>query len=154
MPFKFGLYWWHYNAVPFSPLQLLPWCPPLSMIDFVSKVFTRETVQYSSQRSGHTKPAPFLSSFKKMWLGQFRFSEIGWISETLTCVHHELWQSSAVRTEVGWRLANQQSLKPGTANMLCLGLWIARHRAIRSNLRFRACDLQIEPWFIMAGAFL
>ena len=24
MPFKFGLYWWHHNAVPFSPFALVP----------------------------------------------------------------------------------------------------------------------------------
>ena len=37
-----------------------------------------------------------------------------------------------------------------------LGLWIARHRAIRSDLRFRACDPQIEPRFLMGflGFFL
>ena len=46
------------------PFHLLPWCPPLSMSDFIyhqQRSLLEKTVQYSSQSRWHTKPAPFLS---------------------------------------------------------------------------------------------
>ena len=64
MPFKFGLYWWHYIAVVPYPIHLLPWCPPLSMSDFIycqqaCKVFTRENSSIQFPKEGAHQTCTF-----------------------------------------------------------------------------------------------
>ena len=79
MPFKFGLYWWHYNAVPFSPLTSVPknvlveknlvtvFVPPFYSFSSKTQYSRKKTVQYCSKGGGgHTKPAPSLTSLNSL----------------------------------------------------------------------------------------